>query len=422
MKFFAKRCFLLLAVATILLPMACTEKETDLGVNLNDPFTLYSGVRDTVDFSAWTVYDDSLSASGYAAAVVGNYCVNDPNFGNVTAVAYSQIAAPKEGVRIADEVVFDSVVMTLVIDTVYPIMPDSTPRPMHVKIMQLAQPLLGDTNYYTAQPLEESNSCFFDGTVVYYADSLRLRMNENIYSVLRQTCSQADFLNIVKGVSIRLAPEDNNMLVTVDFSATNTRLTLYYHTPTAENLRFEFVMNSEAAHAMYYHHDYSGTPLASFASNRRDSIPGTQKLYLEPLGGTMVRLHMNEFVTSFHKKHPNAVIHYAELILPVSSESDTSHPVRILALKCSTKGQSTYITDANVLVNNYTYSGFDGYYNREKQQYRLRVTRHLQELLREGHDYGTDLVIDGRRSSAFRTIINGTEADKPIMIDFIYSE
>lgn len=404
----------------LILSAACTREESDLGVSLNDPFTLYSGIRDTVSLTACTIYDDSLSAAGYSAAVFGNY--QDAHFGKVEAVAYSQIAAPKEGIRITDDVVFDSVIMNLVIDTVYPIMPDSTLRQMHVVINQLAEPLKSDSAYNTSNPLPESNVCFFDGMVDYYADSLRIRLNENVYPVLRQTCSQSEFLQIVKGISIKMGAGTTNTMITVNFAATATRLTLYYHTATAENLAFELTINGDAAHSMYFHHDYTGSELNAFATNRRDSVAGTHRLYLEPLGGTRVRLRMNDFVASFHQQHPNAVVHYAELVLPVADEADTSTPVRILALKYNADGTSTYVTDANVLTNPYTYGGFDGYYDRSKRQYRLRMTRHMQELLCSGHDYGTELFIDARRSSAFRTIINGTATAKPIMLDFIYSE
>lgn len=418
-----RKIFLPIGLILCMMALSCSEKESDLGVNLQDPSTVYSGVRDTVSLSAWTVYDDSLSAAGYASAVFGNFLNFDPSFGKVRAVVYSQISAPKEGVRITDEVVFDSVVMTLVIDTVCPIMADSTSRDLHVIVNQLANALKGDSAYLASDSLPESSVCFFDGMVTYYADSIRLRLNENVYPVLRQTCSQADFVEIAKGFSLKLDPRDNpNTMLSVNFTATSTRLMLYYHTATASNLKFEFTINGGAAHSMYYQHDYSGTPLARFANNKKDSLSGTEKLYLEPLGGTRVRLNMNAFVSEFKTAHPNAVVHYAELILPVADDADTSAPVRILALKCLANGSETYVTDANVLTNAYTYGGFDGYYNREKKQYRLRMTRHLQELLREGVDYGTELVIDARRSSAFRTIINGTNAARPIMIDFVYSE
>lgn len=416
-----KKFFLLFALALLLLPVACTDEESDLGVSLNDPFTLYNGVRDTVSFSAQTLYDDSLSASGYAAAVLGNH--TDPVFGTVHAIVYSQISAPKEGVRITDEVVFDSVVMTLVVDTVYPVRADSTPIPLHVIVKQLAEPLLADSAYYTGVPLSESSDEFFNGMVTYYADSLRLRMNESIYPKLRQTCSQADFIQIIKGISIKLDPIFNaNDMLTIDFSATATRMTMYYHTPSAQNLKYEFIINSGAAHSMYYRHEYAGTPLAVFESDRNAAIAGDTRLYLEPLGGTKVRINMNDYIVQFHKQHPNAVVHYAELRLPVDAVADTSMPVRILALKRNSDGTSAYVTDANVLTNNYTYSGFDGYYNRAKHCYRLRLTRHLQELLRQGQDYGTELIIDARRSLPFRTVINGTATDNPIMLDFIYSE
>jgi len=390
-------------------------------MSLQDPFTLYQGNRDTIPLTAYTILDDSLSTVGYVAGVFGDYC--DNNFGKMQAILYSQVAAPSNGVRITDSVMIDSVVMTLVIDTVYPIMPDSTPRTMHVIVNQLAETLKTDSSFTSTKQMEESSLCFFDDDVTYYADSLRLRLNENIYPVLRQDCSYEDFFDYSKGLAIKLA-DNSQTVLTVDLAAADTRLTMYYHTPSVDSsLQFVFTINSGAEHSMYYAHDYSGTPLAPFATDRKDSISGTEKLYLEPLGGTRVRLNFQSFLDRFRKDHPTAVVHYAELLLPVHASSpDTSMPVRILALKNASDGTSTYVTDANVLTNGYTYAGFDGHYDREKGQYRLRVTRHLQELLRSGKDYGTELIIDARRSSAFRTVINGTAAADPIRIDFVYSE
>ena len=80
------------------------------------------------------------------------------------------------------------------------------------------------------------------------------------------------------------------------------------------------------------------------------------------------------------------------------------------------------MTDADVLSNPYTYAGFDGYYHLDKHCYRLRVTRHLQELMRSGRDYGTELIIDARRSSGFRTVLRGSNVDNPVRIDFVYTD
>jgi hypothetical protein len=52
----------------------------------------------------------------------------------------------------------------------------------------------------------------------------------------------------------------------------------------------------------------------------------------------------------------------------------------------------------------------------------MRVTRHLQELLRSGVDYGTEIYIDARRSTAYRTVLNGTSTTNPVKVVFVYSE
>lgn len=416
-----KRWFRFALVALLLLPCACTEEESDLGVGLQDPFTFYSGVRDTAYVTACTLYDDSLATAGLATGIFGNY--SDAIFGSVEAVFYSQVSTPSDGVRITDAVQIDSVVLTLVIDTIFPVRTDSAPVPLHIIIHQLAEELRPDSLYLSSHQLTESDVCFFDSVVSFTHDSIRLRMRPTIYAALRDSLSQADFLSKFKGISLRLAPSSQKM-VSVSFSATNTRLTLYYHNPTIDDVarQFEFTINGETSHSMYYSHDYSGTPLAQFGYNKKDTLEGSQRLYLEPLGGTRVRLNLQPFLNNFRKKHPYAIIHYAELLLPVADTSDTQTPVRIIAMKRGSDGNLVYVTDANVVSNPYTYAGFDGYYNREKHHYRLRVSRHLQELLRTGIDNGTELIIDGRRSSAFRTVLNGTATANPVRIDFVYTE
>ncbi len=417
-----RKLFFPLGVLLFLLPAACTEKESDLGLDLQDPFSLYDGIRDTAYMTGCTIFDDSLWTAGYQYGIFGDY--EDDVFGSVTSVIYSQITiSSTTGINLTDDVIIDSVVMTLVIDSLYPVVPDSTPVPLHIIINQLDEPLRDSVYHasYSSQSLSDNGVCFFDGTVTYIADSIRLRMNEDIYPVLRQNCTTDEFAERVKGFSLKLA-ENSNRMVTVDFTATNTRLTLYYHTANVESLRYIFVINADAGHSMYFNHDYTGKAIAPIANHTVDSIAGDQLLYLEPLGGTRVRLNLQPFLNTFRKKHPWAVIHHAELILPLNEIADTQPPVRILANKNLNDGTSVLISDANFVSNPNFYSGFDGYYDKKKNQYRLRVTRHMQELLRSGKDYGTELYIDARRSSALRTVINGTDAAKPVLIDFVYSE
>jgi len=413
-------------IALVLLAGSCTVDKTDLGVDLQDPNSIYHGKSGIVYLEGCTVPDDSLSTVGYAAGVFGN--AQYAGLGSVEAVLYSQITIDNStGIALSDEVVIDSVVMTLVIDTVYPARPDSTRTTVHVVMRQLAEGLQSDSNYRSTASIPEGDAVFFDGDVAYTygTDSIRMVLAESVYPVLKQTCSREDFLERTKGFSLRLA-DGANCLMTVNLAATATRITLFYHTSTAQGMMYNFVVNNKATQFMHYGHDFSGTPLQPLAAGPDASVEGSGSLYLLPLGGTKVRLNMQEFLDTFRVNHPTATIHHAQLLLPMAPDSDTSRPARITALKRTASGTAAYVTDANVLTNPYTYSGFDGYYHKDKGYYRLRVTQHLQELLREGKDYGTELIVDARRSTAFPAVINGTDSTatqgNPVRIEFIYTE
>ena len=410
--------FIIIALA--LLTASCTKDPSDLGIGLQDPNTLYHGKACTIYLDACTMVDDSLSTVGYSAGIFGN--AQYEGLGSVEAVLYSQISiANSTGIALSDDVTIDSVIMTLVLDTVYP--PSSDNTTMHVIMRQLAEAPQSDTNYRASDALSEGSTVFFDGDVVYArgTDSIRMVLDESIYPVLKQTCSREDFIDRTKGFSLRLA-DNSNCLVTINLAATATRITLYYHTSTAEGLKYNFVTNNSAVQFMHYNHDYTGTPLAPLASGGDATIAGTSRLYLLPMAGTKVRLNMQPFLDTFRVNHPTATIHHAELLLPVTDPTTDKRAERITALKRFSSGSFTYVTDANVLENPYTYSGFDGYYHKDKGQYRLRVTQHLQELLRDGKDYGTELIVDARRSTAFTSVINGTQDSNPIRIEFIYTE
>lgn len=413
-----------LGLLLLLLPLACTEKESNIGINLEDPMTLYNGKYCSVNFSASTQYDDSLLTVGYTAGVFGNYV--DATFGKVNATIFSQIAlSSSTGIAFPDSVQVDSVVMTFIIDTAL-FADDAAVHDLHVVIRQLAAPVSSDSVYYASSTIPDGTTTFFDGHVAFSGDSLHLHMNPEIIPILKQqSCGTDEFLSIAKGFSLRLADESRGLL-TVNFSATNTRLVMYYHHPSTPStqIAYTFVINSDAAHFMNYRHDYSGTVIEPLANGTVSKLDGSQRLYIEPLGGTKLHIDIQHFLDTFCVNHPTAVIHYAQLILPTADTLATKVPTRLLAYSRSSASSDIYtlITDANVISNPYTYGGFDGYYNSKDHQYRMRFTRHLQEMMRYRKDYGTILYIDARRSSSFRTILNGPQADRPAKLEFVYSE
>lgn len=422
------RKILLVLLGSILaiLPMACTEDESDIGINLQSPNTLYQGIRDSAYFDAWTVYDDSLSTAGYSYGMFGTY--SDPVFGGVTASLYTQVSLPNtNGISFDESIVIDSVIMTLVVTDAYPTLPNGTSRRLHVQVKQLAEPLVKDSAYTCHSSIPVGSATFFDQTVDFISDSLHLTMGSNIYELLKQTCSYDEFLARTKGLRIQLTGDGgaDQALLTIDLAATKTRLTMYYHSSesTSGNLKYSYVINNSGAlQFMNYTHSYS-TLFQPLCNRTSDTLSGKSLLYLEPLGGMNIKIDLRPFVAKFREQHPTAIIHHAELLFPIAASCDTMHPERIIANQIYANGSIAYITDANFITNPHTYAGYDGRFHADNGCYRMRITQHLQELLRSSDNYdGTLLVIDARRTSAYRAIFNGTACANRPRIEFIYTD
>jgi hypothetical protein len=149
-------------------------------------------------------------------------------------------------------------------------------------------------------------------------------------------------------------------------------------------------------------------------------VAGAFRLYLEPLGGQQIRMSFDRDLQAFHAAHPWAVIHHAELLLPVAPEAPSDHPDQILALTKSTTSSNWYYIDD--LINLYDFAGYDGSYHSDGNLYRLRVSQQLQGLLRIGLDPGFRLHLNSARHAAQRTILNGLSTTNRPRIAIVYSE
>ena len=409
---------LLLAATALLLlaATACTDEESELGLGLTDPATLYNGHTDTLYAStAYSLRDDSLVTSNFSYGIIGNY--TDPMFGKVSSMLYSQIGLASGMSNINfDEVNIDSVVLSLVIDDLFPDTAGS--YNFHFEVMQLAEPLLSDTDYYSFDTLPvQASARFFDQTVTVTATDtvVRLKLGSNINSLLAQSNDSAGFAAATKGLRIRLTDDGDDGMLSINFASTLTCLTAYYHYGSDTiPYYYEFLVGAGVSHFTNFRHDHTGT---IFAGN--DSLDGSQQLYLEPLAGYNLRIDFDAQVQAFHTAHPLAVVHHAELLLPTTAAAPTLYPEQLVALGVNDDGSLSFIPD---YVDSYTYRGFDGKYDYSHNQYRLRITQYLQQKLRQGHDSGMSVMLDARRSSARRTVIAGPQASNPLKIVFVYTE
>lgn len=420
--------FCLIALSTLLTYTACTDDESEIGNTLQDPTTRFEGMLDTIqgsDIYAVTMYDSPLLTSKYTTGMIGHY--SDATFGKVTASIYSQLALTTNGLNISDEAyTIDSVVLNLSLSDIYP---DSNTHNLHIIVEQLDEAIDADTahEYFASDQIAHSVS-LYDQNITFTPKGdeenvLRLKLNDVIIPQLKQRFnSQDEFHAQMKGLYIALADDSDPLLLTVNFAASkSTLLKAYYgytHDGKTDHDTINFTVGCASTTSAYKHftrfeHDYGTTAIAALAGGTKDSLSGVSELYLEPMGGTYIYLNIDKYIKSFHEQHPNAVINYAELLMPTASGADNLYPEQILAYKQYQGG--------GIATINYA-SGFDGSYHADAGYYRLRISQYMQGLLRENADYGLRLYLNGRRSSGRRTIINGTLTANPIRIAFVYSE
>ena len=404
------------AALLMLCATACTDKESEIGLGLTDPSTLYNGKLDTICANAaYSLRDDSLMTTNYSYGIIGNY--NDPLFGRVSSTLYSQIglASGMSSINF-DEVTIDSVVLSLVSDGLFP--DTSLTYSFHFEVMQLDEPLLSDSVYYSFDTLRVNPSAIFYNQSINVRNTdtvVRLVLNPTINSILSQSGQSEDFLENTKGLRIRIVPDGDDGMLGINFAASATCLTAHYHYGSdTTSYYYEFLVGAGVSHFTHFTHDYSGTIFDGV-----DSIDGSQRLYLEPLAGFNARLDFTTQIQAFRAAHPYAVVHHAELLLPTTTDAPANKPDQIMVLTLGDNGVQTYIPD---YVDAYTYRGFDGTYDNDRGLFRVRVTQYLQQMLRRGYDTGTTVLLDARRSSALRTILCGPQSSNPLKIAFVYTE
>lgn len=417
---FTPFCSLLLLLLTAPAFVSCTDEESDLGLDLTDSTTLYHGLYDTLYAdNGWTEFDDSLQTSGLSFGIIGNY--HDATFGSVSSILYTQIALPSNASDIAfDSMVIDSVVLSFAKTKLFP--DTSATYRFRFEVKQLAEPLLSDTVYYSFDQLPvDENATFFNGVVpvTYYDTVVSLKLDTSINSVIRRSATAEDFIAETKGLRVRIPNVSDEGMMTIDFSSVNTCLRAYYHyvydNDTVSSI-YTFLLGTGTSHFTHFSHNYSGTLFAT-----GNPVPGTYRFYLDPLAGHRIRLSFDRDLKAFHAAHPWAVVHFAELLLPVAPEAvGTDLPDQLLTLGKSATDDSWYYIDD--LINTHDLAGYDGTYHSDRGLYCIRVSQYLQGILRLGFDPGFRIHINASRHAAQRAIFNGVSTDNRPRIAIVYSE
>lgn len=411
---------------------ACNPEDTDFGRDLTDPSAWYNGTLcDTLSITAYTCREDSMTTSNYLNGLIG--VMQNSVFGKTEAVMFTQAALSTTGGISFESDIIDSVVVSLAVTDFFS---TATRDSNHVftarmRVLPLADPLYTDSTYYSCSDVQCLRMVYFDSVLRISKNDtvIRMKLNNSALSLFNNQvyADNASFQTALKGFKISLEPEGadaDDMMLGVNYAAQSTGLTVHFHSNNDTlPLTYSFVFSgTSAAHFNAYRHTYTASPLSVFAANAKDSVAGTQKLYLQPLGGTFVKMRFPT-LKQWSAQHPNAVVHHAQLILPVDDATTAlgAPSARLLCYRYDSDGTVTLIPDLmDALLN----GGFDGNFDNTKQQYRMRITRQVQQAVSGATGGDLGIYIDARRTSAKQVILSGTDKSMPnhAKLEIIYSE
>lgn len=425
--------FLSLLIAVACLFVACVDEDSDLGLNIVESADRISGdVFRGADIEAHSLRDKALTTSNFRTGVLGSY--TDNVFGTTTTAIFSQLSFPNMPLNYqTDNYVLDSAVLTLAYSGQFSRQDENEIRFI---ISELGESLYPDTVYHADDVISVTNVLYDNTQRISKAIlrsqttdstqglSLRFVLNkEHINRLVRDYANNAEFQQIFKGLKIEALPVDmsnGGVMLYLDFLSPLSHLTLYFKGKEVRKTD-RMIFESGSARFIHVNNQFEKAPLNIFQTDDEAAIDGSQKIYVGTLGATQVRLKLSG-LDSLQTRPINR----ATLILPVSDDLDNNpEPPRKLAVfyyQHKNGGDSVLLPISDALVSPQHYGGR---YDAVKREYRIRITRHLQNYLngniRSPYLY---IVADTRKSTANRVVINGPRAtdSRKTALEIIYTQ
>lgn len=395
---------------TLFILASCKKKESTLGNDILDPNSLLNSTQvDTFQLTTFTIAEDSLISDNPAYAVLGSY--NDPKFGKVNASFYTQVVLSGLNPNFGDlsSITVDSLVLGLEYVDYY-----GELSPQTVEVYQLTEKLHIDSTYYSFQHKAHSSTNLVvpgfetftpkpNGETIIGEDTvdaqLRIRLNNALASQLinesasggTNYSSTDNFKDYFKGLYVKvnnpIQSSGKGGVFYFNLNAPLSKMTIYY-TQDGENKTFDFLINSECADFNHVDIDNTGKPVQNVIN---DTVSGQTEFYAQAFKSRAVVA-----IPGLKNLPKKAVIHKAELILPIQYQSGTKYlPSDELSV--------------SVRINNLLSGiGVFGFYDNFTKSYTVDCRNYVQALV-SGDITTTELYLSPRFfiTSAERVIFNG---------------
>ena len=382
-------------VAIISIIFSCEKPETGIGGNLlPDEDNLDLFFTDTISVVAFnSPEEDSVRTSPVTTGLIGSY--HDPIMGIHRSELYFQLRLPASNISFgADEttIVLDSIVLGL----------DYTGgfygelNPLTFEVYELNEDIELDSIYYSNDEFETISTNIADpqrATISptptlptidigdeEVANQIRIHLDTTwgymfFDPLIEDSLATTDlFLQWFKGLHVK-TQADNSAILNVDLTNGVSALTLYYQEQEPDTTiykEFAFLINDNSQRINHFEHDYSASLVQYYLDNPE---LGQQRLFVQGGAGQSIELDF-PFIDGWLDSS-NVAVNNAELILPIEDvKSGLFLPARLFTVRIDEDGEEATIPDA---FQGDTHLG--GFLDLENQEYRLNITRYLQQVI-----------------------------------------
>ncbi len=428
--------------------VACEKPERDLGLDLQPEESILGvGTVDTFTVIAFTLPEDSIRSDKVTPALLGAYI--DPAFGFVKAGHVTELRLSSSGpvfVPIGssvNDIQVDSVVLTLAYNYTEAFNTNSANYgglgAQFIQLFETTDSLAADSSYFhTKKPRYIPEDLIVPGNNLVIpapADSvivggvkigpeIRIRLKNSFSDRFfnldpGQELTATEFISLLKGIYVTVDETQfdthNSGIIYFDTFNDRSKITMYYrNTLTEDTVSYAFEMRGNTGKYNTFDHDRTLAEAALYQQVvEGEDAPGLNDLYIQAMGGTKIRIdfpHFNDL-----RSIEGISINQAALYLPLREGSTKNYapPEGLFVLGLDVDGNAFLIDDqldGSAFV--------DGIYDADKNAYRFKISRFLQQvLLGEKELYGLEIVTSRAAFSANRVLLNGPEYPDPLSPD-----
>ncbi len=384
--------------------LASCKKESALGSDIQpsgDLIDLQSS--DTLSMFSYTVKEDSLRSDESNIVQIGN--INDEYFGKTTASLFTQFVIPNNllNINFGAGAVLDSSAINLRYDYQYY---GDTLQAQTFRVYQVTEDMFFDSSYYSntikqCYPTFASRISVGDTTLIPHPRSRTVIGGDTTAPVLRipikynfaqqifsqsggtNLSSTANFIQYLKGLYIESETpslgQHQGSLLRFNLKDTSTKFTLYYHTATADSLKFSFVINSTTAYYSHFTHDFS--TISSGDLGNQLANPGvntSNEVYVSGCAGVKTKITF-PFLDDLKNLPYKIAINKAELIFkadPATADGSFPANTQLYVVSIDSTGGQTLLLD---IFENTAY--FGGTLNTTTNEYHINIARYFQQLM-----------------------------------------